>query len=98
MDDPDGGIGALDAGLEQRELLGRAEPELVEPLGFGPADVARGRAAGRIGILMMPDQGLPVLVSGPLHGGADVRSGQGHDQSLRAELRVSPAMVLLSRA
>jgi hypothetical protein len=30
------------AGLGQREVLGVVEPELVEPLGLGPAHLARG--------------------------------------------------------
>jgi hypothetical protein len=47
VNDVDGGIGALDAGLDQREILGVAEPELVKPFGLGPADIARvGRLAG----------------------------------------------------
>jgi hypothetical protein len=29
-------------GLGQREVLGVVEPELVEPLGLGPAHLARG--------------------------------------------------------
>src|SRR3954453_4469364 len=78
MDQADGGIRALDAGLDQLEILGVAEPELVEPLGLGPADVARGGPARRIRILVMTDQGLPVLVSRLLHGGSDLRPGKGH--------------------
>ena len=73
VNEADGGIGALDAGLDQRELLGITEPELVEPLSLGPADIARRRSARRIGILVMPDEGLPVFVSRPLHGFADLR-------------------------
>src|SRR3954453_1747801 len=76
--DAEGGIRALDAGLDQLETLGVAEPELVEALGLGPADIARSGPAGRIGILVMPDQGLPVFVSCPLHGGSDLRPGEGH--------------------
>ena len=49
-----------------------SEPELVEPLGLGRADVARGGPALRIGVLVMPDQGLPVLVARALHGGSNV--------------------------
>jgi len=41
VNDADGGVRALDAGFDQREPLGIAEPELVEPLGLGPADIAR---------------------------------------------------------
>ena len=55
-----------------------AEPELVEPLGLGPADVTRSRAALRIGVLVMLDQRLPVLVSRALHGVADLRPGVRH--------------------
>ena len=78
----DGGVRALDARLDQRELLGIAEPELVEPVGLGPADIARGGAARRIGLFVMPDQRLPVFVSGPLHGFPDLRPGVGHARSL----------------
>src|SRR5829696_7597157 len=67
VDEADGGVGALDARLDQPELLG--------PLGLGPADVARRRSALRIGILVMPDQGLPMLVPRPLHGFADLAPG-----------------------
>jgi len=74
VNEADGGIRALDAGLDQRDLLGIAEPELVEPLGLGSADVARSRSVRRIGILVMPDQGLPVFVSRALHGFADLLS------------------------
>src|SRR5918997_4790636 len=83
--DADGRVGALDAGLDQRELLGIAEPELIEPVGLRPADIPRGRPARRIGILVMPDQGLPVFVSGPLHGFADLRPGVGHVRSVPDE-------------
>ena len=41
VNDADCGIRALDAGLDQCEVLGVAEPELVEPLGLGTADIAR---------------------------------------------------------
>src|SRR5215216_2920947 len=82
VDDAHGGVRAFDAGLDQGELFGVAEPELVEPLGLGPADIARGGPARRIGILVMPDQGLPVLVSGPLHGFSDQRPGEGHRGSV----------------
>src|SRR5688572_8310145 len=78
MNDADGGIGALDAGLEQREVRGVAEPELVKPIGLGPADIARGGGARRIGILVMSNQRLPVFVSRPLHGFADLLPGVGH--------------------
>src|SRR6266487_2703443 len=61
VNETDGGIGALDAGLDQRELLGIAELELIEPLGLGTADIARRGPARRIRILMMPNQGLPVF-------------------------------------
>src|SRR3954453_12666317 len=80
MDQADGGIRALDAGLDQREVLGVAEPELVEPIGLGPADVARGGPARRIRILVMTDEGLPVFVSRLLHGGSDLRPGKGHQR------------------
>ena len=36
MNDADGGIGALDAALDQTEVPGVAEPELVKTLGLGP--------------------------------------------------------------
>ena len=71
--------GALDAGLDERELLRRGEVELGEPLGLGPADVAGGWAALRIRLLVMPDQGLPVLVARRLHGCTDVRPRERHD-------------------
>ena len=72
----EGGIGALHAGLDQREVLGVAEPEFVEPLGLGPADITRGGAARRIGILVVLDERLPVLVARLLDGLADLRSGE----------------------
>jgi hypothetical protein len=40
VNDADGGIGALHAGLDQPEVPGVAEPELVKPLGLGPAGYA----------------------------------------------------------
>ena len=47
VNDADGGIGALDAGLDQLEVPGVTEPELVEPLGLGPADIPGvGRLSG----------------------------------------------------
>jgi hypothetical protein len=78
VNDADGGIGALDAGLDQREVLGVAEPELVEPLGLASADITRGGAALRLGILMVLDERLPVLVAGALHGLPDLLPCQGH--------------------
>ena len=78
VNDADGGIGALDARLDQREVLGVAEPKLVEPLGLGPAYIARRGAARRIGIFMMSNQRLPVFVSRPLHGFPDLLPGVGH--------------------
>src|SRR5919201_2442082 len=78
VNDADGGVGALDARLDQREVLGVTEPKLVEPLGLGPADIARGGATRRIGILMMSNQRLPVLVSRPLHGFPNMLPGVGH--------------------
>jgi hypothetical protein len=87
--DADGGIGALDAGLDQREVPGVAEPELVKPLGLGPADIARGGAARRIGILMMSNQRLPVFVSRPLHGFPDLLPGVGHVSPLAGSQRLT---------
>src|SRR5919108_4106756 len=81
VNDADGGIGALDVGLDQREVSGVAEPELVEPLGLGPAHIARGGAARRIGVLMMSNQRLPVFVSRPLDGFPDLLPGVGHVSS-----------------
>jgi hypothetical protein len=78
VNDADRGIGALDAGLDQRKIPGVAEPELVKPVGLAPADIARGGAARRIGILVMSNQRLPVFVSRPLHGFADLLPGAGH--------------------
>ena len=68
MDDANGGLVALDAGLDQLQVAGVTEPELVEPLRLGPADITRRRAALRIGVLVMPDQRLPVLVARALGG------------------------------
>jgi hypothetical protein len=78
VNDADGGIGALDAGLDQRELLGVAEPELVQALGLGPADITGGGPALGIGILVVPDEGLPVLVSRTLDSFPDLRPGVRH--------------------
>src|SRR5215211_4452719 len=78
VNDANCGIGAFDASLDQREVPGIAEPELVEPLGLSQADIARGGAARRIGILMMSNECLPVCVSRPLHGFPDLCPGIGH--------------------
>src|SRR5205085_2151578 len=78
VNETDRRIGALDAGLDQPELLGIAKPELVEPLGLGPADIARGGPTRGIGLLMMPNQSLPVFVSRLLHGFPDLRPRVGH--------------------
>jgi hypothetical protein len=78
VNDADVGIGALHAGLDEREVPGVAEPELVKPLGLGPADIARGGAARRIGLLMVSNQRPPVLVSRPLHGFSDLLPGARH--------------------
>src|SRR5918999_1711527 len=89
VNDADGGIGALDAGLDQREIPGVAESELIEPLGLGPADIARGGAARRIGILMMSNQRLPVFVSRQLDGFPDLLPGVGHVSPLAASQRLT---------
>ena len=70
--------GPLDPGLTQLESRNVGEAELIEPLGLGPADVARGRAARRIGILVVSDQRLPVLVPGALDRLADLLAGERH--------------------
>ena len=104
MNDANGGIGALDARLDKREVRGVTEPKVVEPLGLGPADIARSGAARRIGILMVPNQRLPVFVAGPpaplLPGlAAWCRPCQSavaiEKMRLIPESRVSPAMSLL---
>ena len=47
------GSARSDAGLDQLEVLGVTEAELVEALGLGSADVTRRRAALRVGILVV---------------------------------------------
>jgi hypothetical protein len=77
--------------------------KLVEALGLGPAHIARRGTAGRIGVLVMPNQRLPVFVSRPLHGLPELVPGVGQCQlaawkALIPEPSLSPAMMLLSRA
>ena len=83
--DAHGGVRALDAGLDQREVV---ERHLVEPLGLGAADVARRGPALRIGVLVVLDEGLPVLVSRRLDGFADLRSGVRHVQTVDQRSRI----------
>ena len=84
VNDADGGIGALDAGLDEREFPGVAEVELVKPLGLSPADITGGRSARRIGILVVSNQRLPMFVARPLHGFPDLLPGVGHRWNLSA--------------
>ena len=66
----------FDAGVHQLEIGAVGEAELVEALRLGAGDIARGRAAGGVGVLVMRNERSPVLVAGALDGGTDLLAGE----------------------
>src|SRR5688572_14769036 len=55
--DADCGCDPLHPALDQSEVRLVAQSEAVEPLGLGPGDVSRRRAALGVGIFVVPDEG-----------------------------------------
>ncbi|MGH2891738.1 MAG: hypothetical protein ACRDPM_00525 [Solirubrobacteraceae bacterium] len=65
MGDPNCGWDPLDPALHQFQAGVIAQIEVVQPLGFGPTDVTGGGIALRVNVCVVPDEGLPVLITRP---------------------------------
>ena len=65
MGDADCGVDPLDPALHQLDVGVVAQAEVVQPLSLGPGDVTWRGTALRVGVCVVPDEGLPVRVTRP---------------------------------
>src|SRR5215207_1909325 len=76
------GADTLDPALHQLELGVVAQSEGVQPLSLGARDVTRRGPALRVGVRVVPDEGLPVRVTRPFDRVSNLLPGECHGSSL----------------
>src|SRR5207245_6517767 len=68
--------------FEQLAVLRVPQPQLSQPLGLSLTHIAGRGLRVRVGVLVVPTEGLPMLVAGALYGFPDVVSGERHAAKL----------------
>ena len=78
MGDPDCGCDPLDPALHQLEVRVVAQAEVVQPRSLGPGNVTGRGIALRVRVCVVPDEGLPVLVTRPFDRLSNLFPGECH--------------------
>jgi hypothetical protein len=87
---PNCGTDTLDPALHEFEVGVVAEAEFVQSLGLGPTDITGGGIALRVNVCVVPDEGLPVLITRPFDRLSNVLPGECHGCSLLITSRPGP--------